>query len=166
MSSKRYKTLRSVYIISNLNHIFKESTFIGFFQLKSLDFENSILIKQLTFRLNLKTFVCKNSFFKKNKLFPPQLLLSISQGPIVAIYSFVKLLNFDIVNKIINDIKLEPLIFYFNNKFMFLKTLLLLSNVSKNDLFVQMINLLDNHNSKITSVFITFNFNIQTVLRI
>ena len=166
MSSKKYKTLRSTYILSNLNHILKKSAFIGFFQLKSLDFENSIQIKQLTFGLNLKTFVCKNSFLKQNKLIPSLLLSSISQGCIVVLYSSSKLSNFDILNNIINKTKLLPLFFCFENKFIFLKTLLLLSNTSKMDSFIQLINLLNNHNNRLNNIFVISNSNIQNLLRI
>lgn len=166
MSSKKYKTLRSAYIISNLNYIFKKSAFIGFFQLKSLDFENSVLIKQLIFGLKLQTFVCKNSFLKKNKLLSPPLFSPISQGPIIIVYSFFELLNFNIINTIIHKAKLVPLFFYFDNKFMFLKTLLLLSNMSKINLFIHLINLLNNHNSKISNLFITSNSKIQFLLQI
>jgi len=113
MSSKKYKTLRSIYIISKLNYALKKSVFIGFFQLKSLDFENSIQIKQLTFGLNLKTFICKNSFLKQNKLLPLPLLSSI-----------------------------------------------------QTDLYIQLINLLSNHNIKINNIFRFSNSNIQTLLRI
>jgi len=166
MSSKKYKTLRSIYIVSKLNHALKKSVFIGFFQLKSLDFENSIQIKQLTFGLNLKTFICKNSFLKQNKLLPSPLLSSIPQGPIVILYSFSKPSNFDVVNKMLSKTKLVPLLFCFENKFMYLKTLLSLSNVSKTDLYIQLISLLNNHNIKINNIFIFSNSNIQTLLRI
>jgi len=166
MPSKKYKILRSIYILSNLNNILKKSTFIGFFQLKSLDFENSIQIKQLTLGLNLKTFVCKNSFLKQNKLIPLSLLSSVSQGCVVILYSFSKFSNFDIFNNIANKTKLLPLFFYFENKFMFLKKLLLLSNISKTDKLIELIYLLNTHNSKINNIFIVSNSNIQMFLRI
>nr|YP_009476754.1 ribosomal protein S10 (orf166) [Cryptomonas curvata]AVM81247.1 ribosomal protein S10 (orf166) [Cryptomonas curvata] len=156
----KYKILRSTRTLFNLEYIFKENFFIGFFQLKSLSFENIIQIKQLTFTLNMKVFFCKNTLIKKNKFLPLLFLPSLSQGCLVIIYSRV-LSMFDSINLILNKTKLFSLFFYIENKLTFLKKLYLLSKTSRMDFFVQFIHLLDNYNKNMLSLFVASNYRFQ-----
>lgn len=164
MSSKKYKTLQSSHILSNLSDISKKSLFIGVFQLKSLDYESLIFIKQQTFPLNLKTFVCKNTFVKKNKLFSSLSLSSVSEGPIFIFYSFLSLPNYEKIIDIVNKTKLLPLFFSIENKLIFFKNLPLLLNKSKTEFLVSLVKLLDYHNKRLNSILMNSNSYLQYLL--
>jgi len=161
MYSKKYKILHSAHILSNLNNISKKSLFVGFFQLKCLDFDSLILIKKKTFLLNLRTFICKNTFTKKNKLLPFSFLPSVSQGSLVIIYSIKALPVHETIIDLIDKTKLLPLFFSIQNKIIFFKNLGLLLNKSRTEFLILLIELLDTHNRKINNLFIISNSHLQ-----
>ena len=163
MPLKKYKKFRSTSIFLKISNIFKNSTFIGFFQSKSFNLDEWIQIKQLIFNLNLKIIVCKNTFLKKDVFLPSALMPTITQGNLVILYSFSNLPSLETINNILNKAKLLVLFFYFFKKFVFLNKLSVLLENYKHNFAINLIILLENHRKNILALLTKSN---QCILKI
>ena len=155
--NKKYKILKANSNLLNIADIFKNNSFLAFFQIKHLNFKDLIDLKKTIYSLNLKTFVCKNTYLKKKISFlnlPKDFVCSITQGNLIIIYSQTKLsvLNNNkafLLAFLQNKLKLIPLFFYFCNKFLFANNFVNLLKSSEKDMFIQLISFLEMNNKNI-----------------
>ena len=116
MLCKKYKKLKTITVPLNLSKIIKDNNFIGFFQPKYLNLDNLIQIKQMNSKLNLNFLFCKNSYIKRDSSIPAQLSSYMVQGNFILLYSHLQPNNLEIMNSLINKVKLLPLFFYIFDK--------------------------------------------------
>jgi hypothetical protein len=165
MLIKKYKTLKSISTLSKLNNIIKDSSFLCFVQVKHLNHNEWLILKQIIHPFGLNVFVCKNTFLKsKNILFNLTKLFgcNLSHGNLVILYSSCKLTytlsdKFFTVDLFLKKIKMSPLIFYFLNRFLFSKHFFNLCKTSKQQAFYNLISILEYHNYNILTNLISTN---------
>ena len=159
MLIKKYKTLKSISTILNLNNIFKSSSFFCFIQIKHLNHNEWFALKQLIRPLNLNIFVCKNAFLEsKSTLFnlPEYLWNNLNNGNLAILYSNKSSISFVTnafftTNPLLKKVKMFPLLFYFLGKFLFLRDFLNISKLSKNEVFYNFIHILQYANYDIVN---------------
>ena len=165
MSIKKYKTLKSISTILNLNNIFKSSPFLCFIQVKHLNHSNWLVLKQLIRPLNLNIFISKNAFLQSRSVLsnlPKYLWDNLNNGNLVILYSN-KSSTSSIINRLfatdqfLKKIKIFPLIFYFLGKFLFFRDFLKISKFSKNEAFYNLIYILQHGNYYIANKLILCN---------
>ena len=172
-SNKKYKILKSNSSLLNLTHIFKNNSFLAFFQIKHLNFKDLIELKKIICLLNLKTFMCKNTYLKKKISLlhiPANFNSSITQGNLLIIYSFNKFSDFDfnkvsLLNFFQNKLKLIPLFFYICKKVVFLNNFVSFLKLSDKDMFVQLIYLLENNNKNVLNNILSPNKMLVSTLK-
>ena len=165
MLIKKYKTLKSISTILNLNDIFKNSSFFCFIQVKHLNHNDWFVLKQLIRSLDLNIFVCKNAFLElRSTLFnlPKCLWNNLNNGNLVILYSNKRSTSLTIdkffaADQFLKKIKMFPLIFYFLGKFLFLKDFLKISKLSKNEVFHGLVSILQYCNYNIANKLIYCN---------
>jgi ribosomal protein L10 len=154
MSIKKYKTLKSISTLFNLNKVLKNSSFFCFVQIKHLNHNEWLILKQMTYSLNLKILVCKNTFLRSRNILlnlPKKLLNSLNHGNLFILYSY-NYANVFALNKIFNaelslkKINIFPLIFYYLDRFFYLQDFLEISRISRIDAFSKLISILEHHN--------------------
>ncbi len=154
MSIKKYKTLKSISTLFNLNKVLKNSSFFCFVQIKHLNHNEWLILKQMTYSLNLKILVCKNTFLRSRNILlnlPKKLLNSLNHGNLFILYSY-NYANVFALNKIFNaelslkKINIFPLIFYYLDRFFYLQDFLEISRISRIDAFSKLISILEYHN--------------------
>jgi hypothetical protein len=152
MLIKKYKTLKSISTILNLNNIIKNSSFFCFVQVKHLNHNEWLVLKQIICPLGLNIFICKNAF-----LYSRSLLLSLSkhlwnnlnQGNLIILYSNSDSLltnKFFVTDLLLKKIKMSPLIFYFLDRFFFPKDFFNICKTSKYDVYYNLICVLQYRN--------------------
>jgi hypothetical protein len=165
MSIKKYKTLKSISTILNLNDIFKSSPFFCFIQVKHLNHSNWLVLKQLIRPLNLNIFISKNALLQSRSVLsnlPKYLWDNLNNGNLAILYSN-KSSTSSIINRLfttdqfLKKIKIFPLIFYFLGKFLFFRDFLRISKFSKNEAFYNLIYTLQHGNYYIANKLILCN---------
>ena len=157
MLIKKYKALKSISTFSNLNNIIKRSSFFCVVQVKHLNHNEWLVLKQITHSLDLNIFICKNTFLKsKNNLLnlPKHLGNNLCYGNLIILYSnnksFFSLTNrFFVADLLLTKIRICPLIFYSLNRFFFPKDFFNTYKTSKEDAFNKLISILQLHNYNI-----------------
>ena len=165
MLIKKYKTLKSISTILNLNDIFKNSSFFCFIQVKHLNHNDWFVLKQLIRSLDLNIFVCKNAFLElRSTLFnlPKCLWNNLNNGNLVILYSNKRSTSLTIdkffaADQFLKKIKMFPLIFYLLGKFLFLKDFSKISKFSKNEVFHGLVSILQHGNYDIANKLIFCN---------
>lgn len=154
MSIKKYKTLKSISTLFNLNKVLKKSSFFCFVQIKHLNHNEWLILKQMTYPLNLKILVCKNTFLKSRNVLlnlPKNLLNSLNYGNLFILYSYnysnvFSINKFFVTDLIFKKINMFPLIFYLLGRFFYLKDFIEMSRTSRTDAFSNLIFILEHHN--------------------
>ena len=154
MLIKKYKTLKSVSTILSLNNIVTNSSFFCFVQIKHLDNNEWLVLKQLLFPFSLNIFICKNAFLKsRNVLFnlPKYSWDNLSRGNLVILYSnnysiSLSSRQFFTSNLFLKKIKMFPLIFYYLKRFFLPEDFFKLLKFSKYENFYRLIYILQCHN--------------------
>ena len=151
MLIKKYKILKSKSTLLNLNKIVKKSSFFCFAQIKQLNHNEWLFLKQLVYPLGLNILVCKNTFLKRKNVLlnsNKNLWNSLSYGNVVIIYCFKNITSFSTKKFFSLDFLqkrmiISPLIFYFLGRFLFFKDFLENSNNLKNESFSNFIYILE-----------------------
>lgn len=157
MLIKKYKTLKSISTILNLNNIIKNSSFFCFVQVKHLNHNEWSALKQIIYPSGLNIFVCKNAFLSsKNVLLnlPKYLWNSLNQGNLIILYSkngSVLTNKFFVADLFLKKIKMSPLIFYFLNRFFSPKNFFNICETSKYEVFFNLIRVLQHHSYDISN---------------
>ena len=163
MLIKKYKTLKSISTLSNLDIIIKNSSFFCIVQVKHLNHNEWFELKKIIYPLGLNIFVCKNTFLKsKNAILnlPKHLMNNLSHGKSAILYStrnlFSPLTNsFFATDLFLRKVKMSPLIFYFLGRFLLPKDFFNVYKTSKHDAFCNLISILQYHSydilNKLTS---------------
>jgi hypothetical protein len=165
MLCKKYKKLKTITVPLNLSKIIKDNNFIGFFQPKYLNLDNLIQIKQMNSKLNLNFLFCKNSYIKRDSSIPAQLSSYMVQGNFILLYSHLQPNNLEIMNSLINKVKLLPLFFYIFDKFVFLQQSYLLLKNPIDKLFIYLTVLINYYNKSFISLLTNSNQCIYNVLK-
>ncbi len=152
MTSKKYKTLKAISTLTNLNNILNNSLLFCLIDAKHFSNKEAILLKQNFRSLGLKMFVTNNVFLKFfNNVFKlhthRRFWISLKYGNLVIFYcdslssisSIIKFFDSDLFFK---KLMLSTLIFYFEKRFLYTKDFLHLLNSSKDEAFKQLLHLL------------------------
>lgn len=148
MVTKKYKTLKSISTILNLNNIIKLSSFLCFVQVKHLNHSEWFVLKQIIYQSDLNIFACKNSFLGLKSLLPgisKYLWSNLNQGNLIILYSnnYSVLTNkFFVADLALKKMKMSPLIFYFFDRFFFSKDFFKIYKSLKCDVFYNLIYIL------------------------
>lgn len=157
MTIKKYKTLKSTSTILNLKNIAANS-FFSLIQIKHLNHNEWLVLKQTIHPLGLNIFVCKNGFLNsKNSLFklPKHIWDNLNQGNLAILYSKNTSISFLSSEFLLTDlflkkIKASPLIFYVLNRFFFPKDFLSkVCKITKSQAFYGLICILQCHSYQI-----------------
>ena len=164
MLIKKYKTLKSISTILNLNNIIKNSSFSCFVQVKHLNHDEWLVLKQLIRPLDLNIFVCKSAFLEsRNVLFnlPKHIWHNLNKGNLVILYSTSSVSTlkntFFAVDLLLKKIKMSPLIFYFFNRFFSPKDFFKISKISKSEACYNLISILQYRNYGISNKLVFVN---------
>ncbi len=145
MLIKKYKTLKSISTILNLNNIIKNSSFFCFVQVKHFNHNEWSTLKQMIYPSGLNIFVCKNAFIDSKNVFPnlpKNLWNSLNQGNLIILYSnngSVLTNKFFVADLFLKKVKMSPLIFYFLNRFFTPKIFFNICETSKHEVFYNLI---------------------------
>lgn len=166
MTAKKYKTLKTVSTLTNLNNIFKNSLFFCFIDAKCFNNKELISLKQSFFSLGLKMFIVNNVFLKffnnAFKLYVHRCLwTSLKYGNLVVFYcdnvfsipSIVRFFDSDVFFK---KLRLSTLIFYFEKRFLYAKDFLNTLKTSKDEALKKLLCLLVVFSSALTNKLIFF----------
>lgn len=173
MSTKKYKIFKTNSSLTNLDNILNKSTFISLFQVKHLNSYGCIELKKIASLLQLKTFVCKNTFFKRKislLQLPSNISQNIIQGNLIILYSFEDFLTLDknknlFLNFLTSKTHVISLFFYVYNKFLFFDKFIKFFNTSEKKMFIQLIHLLENNNNIVSNNLVTSNKMILDLLK-
>lgn len=157
MLIKKYKTVKSISISSNLNNIIRNSSFFCLVQVKYLNHNEWLVLRQVARSFNLSIFVCKNNSLKSKNILlnlPNHLKNSLCYGNLIMLYSnsklFSSLINrFFVAELLLKKIRICPLIFYSLNRFFFPKHFLNIYKTSKDKAFNNLIYILQFHSYNI-----------------
>jgi hypothetical protein len=161
MLIKKYKTLKSTSTILNLNNVIKSSSFFCLVQIKHLNHNECLVLKQITCPRGLNIFVCKNALLaSKNVLLnlPKHLWNSLNQGNLIILYSTDNLAltnKFFVADLFLKKIKMSPLIFYFLNRFFFPKKFFSVCEAFKHEIFYNLICVLEYRSHDISNKLIS-----------
>ena len=116
-------------------------------------------------KLNLNFLFCKNSYIKRDSSIPAQLSSYMVQGNFILLYSHLQPNNLEIMNSLINKVKLLPLFFYIFDKFVFLQQSYLLLKNPIDKLFIYLTVLINYYNKSFISLLTNSNQCIYNVLK-
>jgi hypothetical protein len=157
MLIKKYKTVKYISTLSNLNNIIKRSPFFCLVQVKHLNHHEWSALKQTAYSFDLNIFICKNTFLKsKHSLLnlPKHLGNNLFYGNLVILYSNSNLFSSQINRFLLSElflkrIKICPLIFYSLHRFFLPKDFINSYKISKDDAFKNLIYILQFHSYNI-----------------